>query len=150
MRQVVWFTEVNLRVTLPVGRGHRYVPQLTVGQTPGSDTATEQSVLSTSVWLHKLPSRHGSRWPVDKCLELRLRSPGGVSVQLPGVKPQRRAGQFLHPGAEQHAHRRWRGIVHPVQLHLRTGSLQLQEETKWIHQTFRFRWDFHTGYHGTM
>lgn len=135
MSQLVWFTEVHLRVTLPVG--HRYVSQLTVDQTPGS-TVTEQSVHPASVWLHRLSSRR----PVDKCLEPRLRSPGGVSAQLPGVKPHHGAARLHLPGAERHAHRRWRGVVQPQQLYLGSGPLLLQEETTWIHQTVRFRWDY--------
>lgn len=132
MRQQLWFTEVY--------HSHRHVPQLTVCQTPGSDTVTEQSVHSASVWLHRLSSRPGSRWPVD--MELHLLSAGRVSVQLPGVKPKRRAGELHLGGAERHAHRHRRGVVHPLQLYLCTGNLQLQEETTWTHQTIFFRWDF--------
>lgn len=140
MRQLVWFTEVHLRVTSPVGR--RYVPQLTAGQTPGSDTDTEQSVHSAYLWFHRLSSRR----PVDQCVEQRIRFPGGVSVQLHGVKPQRRSSKLHLPGAEWHAHRRWRSVVHPLQLYLRPGPLWLQK-TSAIHQTACFRWDFFTAKH---
>lgn len=126
-------------VALPARRGHRYVRQLTVGQTPGSDSVPEHSVHPASVWLHRLPPRPGSRWPVDERMEPHLHSTRGVRLQLPGVEPQRRPGELHRGGAERHAHRRRRGVVQPVQLSVCAGNVQLQEESAGTRQSVHSR-----------
>lgn len=118
--------------------------QLPACQTPGSGAGGELSVHPRPVWaVQRLPSLPGHRGSVHMCLELRLHSPGGVSVRVRNwVKPQRGTGEFLLGGPELHAHSRWRGVVLHVRPGVRPGPLHLQEETPGKHQANSLRCDY--------